>query len=299
MSVDFYCRVFVRIFTSQLKCKETITKLSLVHSCTSCDSLSFQALGRVIKNGNSVKYQLNSPSLKPNCEHCGGTHRTGGPIWTAPIHDQNFVSRLKATLPKGSPLNTQRRMEGILTMIEEELPDAPLYVVFDQMLSRVRMPCFRMKEFTSAILNAGYRVSPTHAAKNGIKTDAPFSLLWEIIRAREKLYPINMFRIPNDHIAHLLLSDKPPSASELNSPKPPPDPKKISFEIHPGATFESSKLLRFQHNPKQHWGPKSRSVTSIFHLDLPEKSKSKQGFREDRRKRKREQECASENGEKD
>jgi hypothetical protein len=32
--------------------------------------------------------------------------------------------------------------------------------------------------FRSAILNAGYRVSLSHAAKNSIKTDAPHSLIW-------------------------------------------------------------------------------------------------------------------------
>lgn len=34
----------------------------------------------------------------------------------------------------------------------------------------------------SALLHAGYRVSLSHACKNGIKTDAPPAALWDIMR---------------------------------------------------------------------------------------------------------------------
>lgn len=44
-----------------------------------------------------------------------------------------------------------------------------------------------MMVFRSAILNAGYKVSYSHANKNSIKTDAPNSVIWDIVRAWEKV----------------------------------------------------------------------------------------------------------------
>jgi tRNA (guanine26-N2/guanine27-N2)-dimethyltransferase len=36
--------------------------------------------------------------------------------------------------------------------------------------------------FSSAILNAGYKFSSTHCQPEGIKTDAPASVLWDIMK---------------------------------------------------------------------------------------------------------------------
>jgi hypothetical protein len=40
-----------------------------------------------------------------------------------------------------------------------------------------------MMEFKSALINAGYRVSNFHKDPLAIKTDAPNSIIWDIIRA--------------------------------------------------------------------------------------------------------------------
>ncbi|KAB7499090.1 hypothetical protein Anas_04441 [Armadillidium nasatum] len=281
LSVDFYARVFVRVFTSPVKCKDTCAKLSYLHYCTSCESTSFQSLGYVVRNGNSVKYHPGSPNVGANCPHCGGTIRTAGPIWTDPIHDLSFVSRLKSTLDKGTPLKTFRRMEGMLTMIGEELPDTPLYIVFDKILKVIRMSPFKRKEFMSAILNAGYRVSPTHASHQGVKTDAPYSFIWNVLRERQKLVPVNVNKL--DKAGKTILRLDGTNHNEVANGDV--QETKINFTLHPGASFESENHLRFQVNPHENWGPKSRAVTSIFHGDLEEKSKKKQGTR---KKRKRE-----------
>lgn len=239
-------------------------------------------MGRVIRNGPSTKYQLSSLNVGPVCEFCGGNHRTAGPIWSAPIHDVNFVSRLQRTISKGSSLNTSRRIEGILSLISEELPDVPLYIVFDKFLKVLRMPSFKMKEFVSAILNSGYKVSPTHASKNGIKTNAPYSILWSILLARAKAHPINIEHLPENHPARVILSK---SISDIVEPH---SSLEIDFKIHPDSTFESEKanVLRYQHNPSQFWGPKAKAITSLFHGDLQDKSKRLQNSKKKVKKQK-------------
>ena len=39
LSVDFYCRVFLRVRTGQRECKRTTSKLGHVYQCTGCESI--------------------------------------------------------------------------------------------------------------------------------------------------------------------------------------------------------------------------------------------------------------------
>ena len=47
LSIDFYCRVFVRIRTSQREVKRSTSKLGNVYKCTGCEALTVQPLGQV------------------------------------------------------------------------------------------------------------------------------------------------------------------------------------------------------------------------------------------------------------
>ncbi len=51
------------------------------------------------------------------------------------------------------------------------------------------MFCFVFQR--SALLNAGYKVSYSHANQNSIKTDAPTEVVWDVLREWVKQKPIN------------------------------------------------------------------------------------------------------------
>jgi len=58
----------------------------------------------------------------------------GGPIWSGPLHDETFVSRLERLAGAGE-FGTARRMQGVLAVVGEELPDVPLYCTLDRLCS--------------------------------------------------------------------------------------------------------------------------------------------------------------------
>lgn len=222
-------------------------------------------LGRVLVNGRSVKYQLSSgPPITDTCSHCGHRHLVAGPLWSAPIHHREFLSTLKASLVE-EDFSTFRRMYGILTMMEEELPDVPLYYVVDKLASVAGVTPCRMVQFRSALLNAGYRVSMSHAGKASIKTNAPPHVIWDVVRAWEKLHPVNRTKMSDDRAGKRILEKESRTT--------------ISFELHPEANPASRKqeLLRFQIKPERYWGPKARAKTSLFHDGQEEKRSRNQG----------------------
>ncbi|XP_034944177.1 probable tRNA (guanine(26)-N(2))-dimethyltransferase [Chelonus insularis] len=246
ISVDFYIRVFVRIRTGQIQCKDNTSKLGMVYQCTGCESMAIQPLGTKINRSYKMPA---SPAVDQLCKFCKHKHHMGGPIWIGLLHDQSFVSRLVDTLDN-IELGTIKRIKGVLSVVQEEL-DIPLYYVLDRLMSIVKCDTPAMVRFRSALLHAGYNVSLSHANKLSIKTDAPTEVIWDVVRAWEKMHPAKRDRLTENSPALAILSAK--SSTE------------ITFDGHPLANPKSRKLhlTRFQVNPAPNWGPGTRSTTMI------------------------------------
>ena len=183
----------------------------------------------------------------------------GGPFWIAPIHERSFVQKILQSLEPSnidSPSNyvktfgTLDRMVGMLTVVEEELEDAPFYYSQDRLCSLAKLNSGKLTNFRSALLNAGYKVSLSHACKLAIKTDAPNDFIWAMMKAWGDHNHVNKDRLdPNSVASRLLNCDKIPNYDN------------ISFDEHPDANPASrmSNLKRFQMNPAPNWGPKMKA----------------------------------------
>ena len=64
----------------------------------------------------------------------------------------------------------------------QELNDVPLYVSLHSMSATLKCTPPSATLFRSAVVNAGYRISGSHANPLGLKTDAPMEALWDIMR---------------------------------------------------------------------------------------------------------------------
>jgi len=250
VSVDFYVRLFMLVLTGKKEAKACASKLSMVYQCVNCHSLSWQPL----MTSSASKYsRAYGPPTSSSCDFCRSRLNLGGPIWTDPIHDQDFVFSLLTSLDDDAlaVLKTEKRIRGVLSVIHEELPDVPLFYGYDRMASFLKLSCPSLIEFRSAVLNAGYRVSLSHCYKHSLKTDAPQALLWDILltiarkQLANKTWPHSMPEKPAP-IDHLLSREIATS---------------VSLEPHPDANPESrkQKLVRFQANPEKHWGPKAKA----------------------------------------
>lgn len=270
VSVDFYIRVFVRVKTGQAVVKNSASKQALIYNCVGCGAFHLQRMGKKICQGKHMKYSAaTGPPVGPNCEHCGQKFQLGGPMWAEPLHDSAFVQKVLGAV-SGNPtrFGTSKRIEGILSMVTEELQDVPLYHVLDQLSSTVHCNTPPMLQFRSALLHAGYRVSFSHACKNAVKTDAPPGVLWDIIRCWEKSNPVKRERLSETSPAHHILSKEPTLQA--------------CFEIREDANPQSRKrhLTRFQENPQANWGPKARAKAGGgISSELEDKRKHFQGKR--------------------
>ncbi|CAM5118047.1 unnamed protein product [Natator depressus] len=273
VSADFYIRVFVRVFTGQATVKASASKQALVYNCVGCGTHRFQRLGKMTSHGSNFKYSAASgPPVGPSCEHCHQRHQLGGPMWAEPLHDLAFVQRVLSALGSNpGRFGTQDRIQGVLSMVTEELSDVPLYYTLDCLSSTIHCNTPSLLQFRSALLHAGYRVSLSHACKNAIKTDAPPSALWDIMRCWERIHPVKRERLSDTSPAFHILSVEPTLQA--------------SFTIREDANPKSRKqgLKRFQENPEAYWGPKARAKAGGgISTSLQDKRKLHQNKRKER-----------------
>lgn len=83
-------------------------------------------------------------------------------------------------------MTSQKRIYGLLSVIKEELPDIPLYYTLESLCATLKLESLPMLRMRSALLHEGYRVSYSHANKTSVKTNAPPSVLWDILRTWAK-----------------------------------------------------------------------------------------------------------------
>ncbi|CAN1246004.1 Probable tRNA (guanine(26)-N(2))-dimethyltransferase 2 [Linum grandiflorum] len=227
VQMDFYVRVFVRIYTSAGAMKNTPLKLSYVYQCVGCDSFHLQPIGRTLAKNNSVRYLPGfGPVVPQECEHCGKKFNMGGPIWSAPIHDLEWVTSILddvKSIKERYP--AYERISAVLTTVSEELPDVPLFLSLHNLCGTLKCTSPSAVIFRSAVINAGYRISGTHVNPLGLKTDAPMDVIWDIMRCWA-----NFAR----------------AGASLSK-------------------AQVKKVARFLPNPERHWGPKvkaGRTITS-------------------------------------
>lgn len=213
LSVDYYVRVFVRVYESPAEVKNTCLKRMMTYQSPQCGSFVNQIVGTRNKSkkermadtkkekGKAVEGESAEPAASGNygasslevpavCDETGGRWKVGGPFWAAPIHNQKIADILlervdlareeNANQPKPSdflPIPTAERLAGMLTSISEELKDVPFYYSLPDLAANVQCMVPTHLQFKSALINAGYRVSHFHHDASAFKTDAPNSVV--------------------------------------------------------------------------------------------------------------------------
>ncbi|CAI5731936.1 unnamed protein product [Hyaloperonospora brassicae] len=243
-SIDFYVRIFVRVYKSPVNVKKAMTKLSHVFQCVQCESFHLQPLG--VSSGNSY-HASRGPIVGKQCDQCDGKFKVAGPIWSAPLHSRDIVLKIRDRVEKStSEFPTKSRLHGLLTTLSEELVDAPLHYTLPGLSKVLHCSNPRMSQIQGAIRHAGYKSSQFHKVPEAIKTNAPNDVIWDIMRCWVKKHPVNKKRDGQDTSGSRILAKEPKLEANFSSKRLGPS--------------EKPKALRFPLNPEPNWGPKARAV---------------------------------------
>lgn len=175
LSVDFYIRVFCRVYESPQEVKRSLLKRGMIYQSHQCPSFYIQPVGTssTTRRGNELNFYGAPVTVPPVCEATGGKLRLGGPIWTDPIHRQDIVDELLERMQPGSShaalSATRPRLMGILTALSEEVKSSPLYYCLPELCSALQCITPTTLEVQAALINGGYLVSQFHHNPTAIK----------------------------------------------------------------------------------------------------------------------------------
>ncbi|KAH7375139.1 N2,N2-dimethylguanosine tRNA methyltransferase [Plectosphaerella cucumerina] len=235
LSIDFYCRLWVRVRQNPSAISFLGGKTMLMYQCSGCSSWETQSLVRTKVaskkkgSGHFFKHGLaQAPPTDQNCRHCDSKMHIAGPMYGGPLHNADFVQRMLDLLPTADKAvyGTLPRIEGMLTTALEELlpgpePQGDLDPKDVEMAKIDHYPFFVLPSFLAGTLNSqsipealfrgalshlGYRATRSHCKPGSIKTDAPWDTIWFIMReyVRQKA-PVRLDRVKPGSPAYKLL----------------------------------------------------------------------------------------------
>lgn len=128
--------------------------------------------------------------------------------------------------------------------------DTLFYFVPSKTASHFHCQTPSLEEMASALLNAGFKVSRSHASPGSLKTNANNREIHDVYRSWIKSNPVRTDKISEtSHIMRLL-------AKEAKT--------EFAFTRHPDAALLSNvKLVRYQENPQANWGPGKKATGKI------------------------------------
>lgn len=200
LSVDFYVRIFVRVFDQAIRTKYQASKTGVVHQCQQCESFFVQPFGEVLGDANPKFKPAKCVAPGMECPECQGRLKIGGPLHIGSLYDGDFVKLCLEACEQGSSrfpgITTWKKITGILRAIAEETVDVPLHYKLPLLLKSLKMVPMPLRTFRGTLKALGYSVSHFHREPEAIKTDAPNAVVYDLLRLWAEEHPPKGMPLP-------------------------------------------------------------------------------------------------------
>lgn len=204
---------------------------------------------------------LVTPGVDTKCTICDGMMVVGGPIWAGNLVDYEVCSSILQDISAGEgALQARSRVDALLRVASEEVPDVPLFLQLNSMCKIIKCSAPPAAALRSYLVNHGYAVSQSHTDPLAIKTDSPPEVLWDLLRIWAKT-------VKQKQVISCLNGDiEAISAGERILAKEPllVREEDVDFSIKKDQFMRRGSLSqksapRFLPNPEPFWGPKARA----------------------------------------
>lgn len=161
-AVSTYLRVYATVTVSSSDANRVYDNIGYVMHCFSC--------------GHRVSAREYTAETK--CELCGHKMKTGGQLWTGPLHDPGFVQEMLAA-------GADVRCKKILQAAAGEIADIPYYYKGDEISSRLKTNPHSIEKVLEKLQAAGHRASRAALNPGAFKTDARID---QVLQALKESY---------------------------------------------------------------------------------------------------------------
>lgn len=148
-AVSTYLRVYATVRVSSSGANRVYDNIGYVMHCFSCGHRT-----------SAAEYAGETTT----CALCGHRTKTGGQLWTGPLHDRDFVAKMSET--------ADERCSRILAAAATEIGDVPYYFKGDEISSRLKTNPYSIEKVLEKLQAAGHRASRAALNPGAFKTDA-------------------------------------------------------------------------------------------------------------------------------
>jgi tRNA (guanine26-N2/guanine27-N2)-dimethyltransferase len=162
-----YIRTYIQIGYGAQRADEAIKNIGYVLHC-------FKCLHR------ETAYKP-FPETAAKCPECGAKMDYAGPLWMGKILNAEFIERMTSENTRMA-FRESGRIGKLLTQVKAEANMPATYFVLDKLSGKLRLPAPSTADFFAALHNAGFKAAATHFNPRGVRTDAPASIMQDILR---------------------------------------------------------------------------------------------------------------------
>ncbi len=165
--IDHYLRAYFTISKGARRTDEVKSQVKYMLYCRNC----------------CYREYTDEPSSGSTCPICSSTLACIGPLWSSDLWDRNLLQAMISATDY-VPLADKKKVRKLLEAIMDEVPHNVPYYRVDRLCSFLRISMPKMNELVEAIRSEGFEASRTHFDPRGIRTNAPHSILLEILKTR-------------------------------------------------------------------------------------------------------------------
>eukprot|EP00388_Colpodella_angusta_P010623 GDKJ01027584.1.p1 GENE.GDKJ01027584.1~~GDKJ01027584.1.p1 ORF type:complete len:614 (-),score=149.62 GDKJ01027584.1:94-1935(-) len=203
-------------------------------------------------------------SISSSCRQCNEPLVIAGPFYRGSTYDRDFVQSILDDIKEDGSVENMggitmgNRISAMLGACIEELNYVPLFYNLPALFKVVSCSQMPLRTFKGALLALGYKVSHFHRDPQGIKTNAPDEIVWDLVRLWAK-------RHPPKNIDHPILRN----GQALTIPED------LDLEACTQLMLaeEKGRKAKFLPNPLPNWGPKARADGKVVRMKDSQESK--------------------------
>ncbi len=164
-SKSHFVRVIARLDRGAMRADECMQRLGFIVHCFSCGNrfAVHELLGR-----------------DERCDICGGRLKAAGPLYLAPMKDDDFCAEVYHEL-NVRELGRKREALKLIGACMDEL-DMPYYYEYHNICRALRISPPPVQYLIDALRASGYKASRTHFSDTGFKTDASIEEIKSILK---------------------------------------------------------------------------------------------------------------------
>ncbi|MBI5679787.1 MAG: tRNA (guanine(26)-N(2))-dimethyltransferase [Methanobacterium sp.] len=167
-SSEHYMRIYATISKGAKITDESLKNIGYILHCDNC-------LNRAVVKGFA-------PLTPAKCPVCSKNFKIAGPLWCGNILDSTFIDGMIKNM-ETTKINQEKKACKLLKMTQIESKAPPTHYDLHEASKNLKISAPRLDDVLDSLEERGFFASRTHFKPTGIKTDAPVTVLKEIITA--------------------------------------------------------------------------------------------------------------------